>query len=307
MMLFSMLHCFFAIMQVSVRAIRGGRFTMEDEYFVGNGGRFAAVFDGHGGPAVSQFLKHRLYPEVNHYLEEFMWEESDVDVDRADAAREDGDKLHRIPSVSCYVSALRAAFEQVEKEIIEDDDLSHQGSTAVAVVLHESEDGHRTLLSANVGDSRAVLSRKGRAVDLTHDHKPNDEKEKSRIMAMGENIEWDQDCKVHRIRNLSLARAIGDRYAKPAVSPEVDIRHFPVSEEEDEFIILASDGLWDVMSSQDAVTFVHEYLKANLANMSKDNAESYKLVLRRNMAKFIARQALRLGSADNVTVLLVWL
>jgi serine/threonine protein phosphatase PrpC len=213
------------------------------------------------------------------------------------------------PSLTSHVSALRAAFEQIEHDVIADDNLEFQGSTAVAVILYESEDGHRTLLSANVGDSRAVLSRKGRAVDLTHDHKPNDEREKARIMAMGETIEWDQDCKVHRVRNLSLARAIGDRYAKPAVSPEVEIQHFPVVEDQDEFVVIASDGLWDVMSSQDAVTFVHDQMQKELSSgsMSKETADNYRLVLRRNMAKFLAREAIRKGSSDNVSVLMVWL
>lgn len=271
---------------------------MEDEYFCGDGGRFTAVFDGHGGAGVSQFLKKQLYTTVTEFLKEKHWEEKD----------ESANNSHQlIPSVSCHVSALRAAFEKVEKDVIADDELSYQGSTAVAVFLHENEDGHRTLLSANVGDSRAVLSRGGVAVDLTRDHKPNDEKEKARIMAMGETIEWDQDCKVHRVRNLSLARAIGDRYAKPAVSGEVEIQHFPVVEEEDQFIVLASDGLWDVMSSQDVVNYVNKQMEWGLASVGKDQADNYKLVLRKNMAKFVAREAIRKGSADNVSVLMVWL
>jgi serine/threonine protein phosphatase PrpC len=237
---------------------------------------------------VSQYLKKRLYPLVGESLEDKVWE-------------------HGHEAVSSHASALRAAFEQVEAEVVKRDDLEFMGSTAVAVMLHEGPDGKRTMLSANVGDSRAVLSRDHKAVELTTDHKPNDEREMKRIMAMGETIEWDQDCKVHRVRNLSLARAIGDRYAKPAVSPEVEIQHFPVNEESDEFVVLASDGLWDVMSSQAVVSFVHEYMEKELSRMSKDNAESYKFVLRRNMAKLLAREAIRKGSSDNVSVLMVWL
>jgi len=271
---------------------------MEDEYFCSEGGRFTAVFDGHGGSGVSQFLKKQLYSYVQQFLKEKHWEERDESLDKSQ---------HKIPSVSCHVSALRAAFDKVEQDVVEDDEYEYQGSTAVVVFLHESEDGHRTLLSANVGDSRAVLSRRGTAIDLSRDHKPNDEKEKARIMALGETIEWDQDCKVHRVRNLSLARAIGDRYAKPAVSGEVEIQHFPVVEDDDEFIVLASDGLWDVMTSQEVVTFVHQHINSQLANVSKEDEGNYKLVLRKNMAKFLAREAIRKGSADNVSVLMVWL
>jgi serine/threonine protein phosphatase PrpC len=112
---------------------------------------------------------------------------------------------------------------------------------------------------------------------------------------------------VHRVRNLSLSRAIGDSYAKPAVSPEVEIQLFPVQENDDEFVVIASDGLWDVMSNQDVVDFVHSYMNTELSRVTKDNAENYKLVLRRNMAKFLAREAFRKGSTDNISVLMVWL
>lgn len=303
------------VCQVSARAIRGSRYTMEDEYYVGNGGRLAAVFDGHGGSGVSRYLKNHLHDVWTESLLEKHWEERDEDQqqqanlgnDKSVTLAQQQTPLLQRPSVSCHVAALRATFNELENAILKDDDLEYQGSTAVAVVVHEGEDGSRTLLSANIGDSRAVLSRGRRAIDLTRDHKPNDEKEKARIMAMGETIEWDQDSKVHRVRNLSLARAIGDRYAKPAVSSEVEIQHFPVNEEEDEFVVLASDGLWDVMSSQAVVTCVHDYMDAELSKTSKENAESYKFVLRRNISKLLAREAMRKGSADNISVLVIWL
>jgi serine/threonine protein phosphatase PrpC len=280
--------------KISVQALKGSRVTMEDEYFVAGGGRFAAVFDGHGGGGVSQLLKNRLYDAVCQYLQQKHWEEG---------------RGQQIPSLSAQVAALRCAFSQIEKDVLKDDSLKYQGSTAVAVVIHESQEGHRTLLSANVGDSRAILSRRGNAVDLTRDHKPNDEREKARILGMDETIEWDSYSKVHRVRNLSLSRAIGDRYAKPVVSGEVEIQHFPVAEDRDEFFLLASDGLWDVMSSQDVVSFVHNRLETELnrEQLDKDDHEGTKLVLRRNMAKFVASEAIRRGSGDNVCVLMVWL
>ena len=213
--------------------------------------------------------------------------------------------------MSAIANALRDAFDQVEKEILCNDEFEYQGSTAIAVLLHEGNDGVRTLLSANIGDSRAILSRNGRAIDLSRDHKPNDDKEKARILAMGEKIEWDHYCKVHRVRNLSLSRAIGDRFAKPAVSGEVEIQRFPVYDDKDEFILLASDGLWDVMTSQEVVSYVHKRLNA----APKDGADvtceedmaSLKYLRRKNMSRFIANEALRRGSGDNISVVIVWL
>lgn len=316
---------------------------MEDEFVVVNGGRLSAVFDGHGGGGVSQYLRDRLHIII---LEQLQHQENNTKTNskfRGDLKRmfgmgrqgkmtvqSEGDdsteetdnqsgprrakyNLSNVGSLPIHAvaAALKDSFDQVDKEILHNDEYEYQGSTAVATLLHEASDGTRTLLSANIGDSRGVLSRQGRAVDLTRDHKPNDDTEKARILAMGEKIEWDHYCKVHRVRNLSLSRAIGDRFAKPAVSGEVEIKRFPIYDDKDEFILLASDGLWDVMSSQDVVSYVHKRLHAP----PKDGADitceedmaSLKYLRRKNMSRFIANEALRRGSGDNISVVIVWL
>lgn len=328
--------------EVSVRALRGGRLSMEDEFVVASGGRLSAVFDGHGGGGVSQYLRDRLHVIISEQLQQqekklngkfrgdlkrFMFgkglqgkkntqsqgDDSTEDTDDTSASRAKKYNISNVGQlpVSAVAAALKDAFDQVDKEILINDEYEYQGSTAVATLLHEANDGTRTLLSANIGDSRGVLSRNGRAIDLTRDHKPNDDKEKARILAMGEKIEWDHYCKVHRVRNLSLSRAIGDRFAKPAVSGEVEIKRFPIYDGKDEFIVLASDGLWDVMASQEVVSYVHKRLKAP----PKDGADitceedmaSLKYLRRKNMSRFIANEALRRGSGDNISVVIVWL
>jgi serine/threonine protein phosphatase PrpC len=273
---------------------------MEDEYIVANGGRFAAVFDGHGGNLVSRFLKKRLYDEYSKILSSKHWEFRDDFADR--------NKL-RTPSVSSHVASIRSAFEKIEQEVLEDDDMGHQGSTAVAVVVHVAEDGHRTLLSANVGDSRAILSKRKKAIDLTWDHKPNEERERARIFARGGEVEWDPHAQVHRVQHLSLSRAIGDRFAKPIVTADPEIRVFPVADGDDEFFLLASDGLWDVMTSQDVVDFVHSTLENENSNKQlRGDEKAIKMrVLYKKMAKLVAEEALARGSSDNICVLLVWL
>jgi len=183
------------------------------------------------------------------------------------------------------------------------------GSTAVAVVLHENPGGFRTLISANVGDSRAILSRSGKAIDLTKDHKPTLESERKRILQAGGRIFLD-DTGCHRVMNLSLSRAIGDGFSKPIVSPEPDIRRFRVEEGGDEFILLASDGLWDVMSSQDAVNFVHARLneaRATCEGMNKKERVKRLAKARESMADIIVQEAMRCGTADNTSVVMVWL
>lgn len=255
-----------------------------------NGGRFLAVFDGHGGADVSSILHQRLFELYSEALAKKHWEEQN----------EFGAERKTIPSKSSHIAAIQRGLEQVEDALMKLDELVYQGSTAVCVVLHVAQSGKRTLLTANIGDSRAILCRGGKAIDMTRDHKPSDDQERKRIEAMGEEIEWDPYGQVYRVRDLSLSRAVGDRFAKPVVSSEPEILTFPVAEGEDEFVLLASDGLWDVMSSQDVVDFVHEVLGADI--------ESYSLLdKRKNMARIVANEALERGSADNVCVVLLWL
>eukprot|EP00934_Nitzschia_sp_Nitz4_P002714 Nitzschia sp. Nitz4//scaffold4_size323378//243371//244525//NITZ4_000695-RA/size323378-snap-gene-0.469-mRNA-1//-1//CDS//3329553504//2704//frame0 len=277
---------------VSLSAIQGARWTMEDAYTIANGGRFVAVFDGHGGDAISMTLQDRLFKLYSEELVKKHWENQN----------EFGVPRKQIPSKSSHVAALQRALEKVEQAVVQVDDWVYQGSTAVCVVLHQSQDGRRTLLSANVGDSRAILNRGGKAVDLTRDHKPNDEREMQRIQDMGEEVEWDPYGQVYRVRDLALSRAIGDRFAKPVVSSEPEIMHFPVTEENDEFIVLASDGLWDVMTSQEVVDFVNESLEPD-----EDEEECFMLDKRKDMARIVANEALERGTADNVCVIIVWL
>eukprot|EP01083_Nonionella_stella_P092613 259299_1 len=283
----------------------GHRPAMEDTFCIHDGGKFTGVFDGHGGAQVSKFLSESIYEKVKKNL------------------AQDGMSAISSPSLGNIVTSLGAAFDETELEVLKKDELQWQGSTAVAVYVHEDEQTkERTIISANVGDSRAVLSRGSVAVDLTRDHKPDDQYEKERIISMGETIEWDSYCQVSRVKSLSLSRAIGDRFAKPVVSGEVEIQLFPLkdllldneSEESvkgnDDFIVLGSDGLWDVMTSQSCVDFVNEYLhpsETQAKSMSPAEKERYKISRRKNMSRFVASEATRRGSSDNICVVVVWL
>ena len=305
---------------------------MEDEFIVVGGGRFSAVYDGHGGGGVSQYLRDHLHIILSQQLEQqkknmskkfrsFMFGKGKNKQGAADDDKSKDNDMNLEPKcdlsgmgdlpVSAIVNALKDSFDQVDREILANDEYEYQGSTAVAVLLHEANDGVRTILSANIGDSRSILARDGRAIDLTRDHKPNDDKEKARILAMGEKIEWDHYCKVHRVRNLSLSRAVGDRFAKPAVSGEVEIQRFPVNDDRDDFILLASDGLWDVMTSQEVVSYVQKRMTAAPKDgadiKTEEDMQSLKYLRRKNMSRFIANEALRRGSGDNISVVIVWL
>lgn len=151
---------------------------------------------------------------------------------------------------------------------------------------------------ANTGDSRAVLSRRGKAVDLSTDQRPTCSTEQARIEQAGGFVE-DGYINGH----LGVARAFGDFHleelkgdpeaGRPGpliVDPEVELGTLT---EEDEFLIIACDGLWDVFSSQNAVDFTRAALRRH--NDAK------------KAARELTEQALERHSADNVSVIVVCL
>ncbi|KAL3155464.1 hypothetical protein ABBQ38_011019 [Trebouxia sp. C0009 RCD-2024] len=132
------------------------------------------------------------------------------------------------------------------------------GCTAVVALVQGD-----TLLVANAGDSRCVVSEAGKAVPMSFDHKPTDEKEHSRIINAGGYV---VEGRVNG--SLNLSRAIGDMEykqsghlsaAEQAVTANPDVRELQLGPS-CEFMILACDGIWDVLSNQQAVDFVRDRL-----------------------------------------------
>ncbi|XP_043272274.1 protein phosphatase 1G [Venturia canescens] len=144
---------------------------------------------------------------------------------------------------------------------------SDSGCTAVVAILNRHE-----LYVANAGDSRCVLCRDGQALELSLDHKPEDEPEMERIVKAGGKVTADG-----RVNGgLNLSRALGDHAYKQNITlpPEQqmisalpDVRHIAIDLERDEFMILACDGIWNFMSSQEVVSFV----RPRLTNSDKPN------------------------------------
>uniref|UniRef100_A0A5S6QIQ7 protein-serine/threonine phosphatase n=1 Tax=Trichuris muris TaxID=70415 RepID=A0A5S6QIQ7_TRIMR len=134
------------------------------------------------------------------------------------------------------------------------------GTTACVVVLRD-----KTIYVANVGDSRCVLCREGVAKDLSVDHKPEDEIEKDRIEKAGGSITGDG-----RVNGgLNLSRAIGDHFYKSneglpvkdqmiSALPDIKIHEL---EKGDEFLVIACDGIWNSMSSQEVIDFISQRVK----------------------------------------------
>jgi len=130
------------------------------------------------------------------------------------------------------------------------------GATAVVAVLY-----HNTLTIANAGDSRAVLCRNGQAIPLSLDHKPLDALEWSRIAAVGGFVN-----SMGRVNgNLNLSRSLGDLKYKQipyvsrsaqVISGEPDISVIELQDDDDDFVVLGCDGIWDCLSNQQVCDFI---------------------------------------------------
>lgn len=247
----------------------GMRAYMEDRSSVDlnlcHGYQFFAVFDGHGGPEVASYLKTHMKEAVkevlnNHYDKH-------------------GSQLS-IPTV------LKDAFDKII------DDIPYiiafqTGSTAVVVLVKDN-----TIWVANCGDSRAIINDGENAIPLTFDHKPNRKDEYFRITQSGGQVTQSSAQDVPRVNGvLAVSRSIGDFALVPFVSWRPEITQYTYSEKNN-YIILATDGVWDVLSNEDVIRIVNN---AIVQNQPKKVGES-----------IISLSRLR-NSQDNICIVIVFL
>lgn len=173
------------------------------------------------------------------------------------------------------------------------------GSTAVIAVV-----GSCQIIVGNCGDSRAVLSRGGVAIPLSVDHKPEREDEMARIEAAGGRVIYWNGYRVLGV--LAMSRAIGDRYLKPYVIAEPEVTCMKRTED-DECLVLASDGLWDVMSNDDVCDITRRALncrrRSSVAAVTDWTAEEETPAAQ--TAALLTKLALAKGSSDNISVVVV--
>jgi len=146
-----------------------------------------------------------------------------------------------------------------------------QGCTAVVVlVVRRPDGGGPRVFCANAGDSRAIMSRVGNVVALSEDHKPENPEETARIKKAGGFVEEMQGG-ARVMGDLNLSRAMGDlRYKKPENLPPAEqiltvfpeVRTFDLTQD-DEFMVLGCDGIWERSTNQEMVDFVRPKLSAD--------------------------------------------
>ncbi|KAK9675864.1 hypothetical protein RND81_11G036800 [Saponaria officinalis] len=181
-----------------------------------------------------------------------------------------------------WQEAFCSGFRRADDEVMTDTVASEMvGSTAIVAVVS----GCQIILS-NCGDSRAVLCKRTQTIPLTVDHKPDRVDELSRIEGEGGRvINW-YGARVLGV--LAMSRAIGDRYMSPYIIPVPEVT-FMTRSEEDECLILASDGLWDVMSNDE------------VGNTKVAGNKSPAQVVADNLTALAGR----LNSSDNISIIVV--
>uniref|UniRef100_A0A453S5S2 protein-serine/threonine phosphatase n=1 Tax=Aegilops tauschii subsp. strangulata TaxID=200361 RepID=A0A453S5S2_AEGTS len=204
-------------------SFKGRRPTMEDRYDVkfakmkGQSVSLFGVFDGHAGALAAEYLKEHLLDNLIKHPQ-----------------------FLRNPKL-----ALKTTFLKTDADFLESVTTPYRedGSTALAAVLVGDQ-----IYVANVGDSRAIALKGGKAIPLSDDHKPNLKDERTRIENAGGGVSYDGfTWRVDGI--LAMSRAFGNRSLKNYVIAEPDIQETQVSSDL-EYLVLATDGLWDVVQNE---------------------------------------------------------
>lgn len=248
---------------------------------------FFGVYDGHGCSHVATSCKDRMHDIVKEEIGRgSAWKEiMEQSYSRMDKEVLGWNQGKANMSCRCELQAPKC----------------DAGSTAVVSIVTPEK-----IITANCGDSRAVLCRSGKAIPLSTDHKPDRPDELKRIQdAGGRVIYWD-GARVLGV--LAMSRAIGDDYLKPYVcsDPELTITDRTV---EDDCLILASDGLWDVLSNETVCSIAKMCLNGhgpNLpANVVKSNSVEGSDKACSDAALLLTKLAMARNTTDNVSVIVV--
>jgi len=265
----------------------GRREEMEDGFVFVDcfGGKknsaYFAIYDGHGGRQCVDYVTQTLHDNLLQELQK---------------------ASQTVPD------AFIRAFNTTDRNM-QASGMNTSGCTACCCLLQE-EKASRAIYTAHLGDARAVICRGGLAVRLTSmsDHKATDPTEAKRVIEAGGTI---FNERVNGM--LAISRAFGDHQLKAPALPNDVVSNVPdiTSTEltdQDMFVIVACDGLWDVVEDQESVNLVLEGIRelmALLPNTGQDN-----LTHRRSMAEVLARmlveEALARGTSDNVTCLMIF-
>lgn len=261
---------------VGIATNRGAKINQEDAYFIGgrvsvrmtlNGysgpyeGCFG-VFDGHGGDRAARYTAEHVFDRINEVYTQHQ------DIERAII-----DGVQRLDDEFCSIakrterlwisrtSTIAEAPNGVACKMGVED-----GSTCLVAILRRG-----MIYVGNVGDSRAIIATKnGKCITLSIDQKPNRKDERDRIVARGGYVTSPPRIAqimrpiarlldVPRVNgSLAMSRSIGDISLKNVITSEPEITKHQISND-DRYLIMATDGLWDMISSKSAAKMASKY------------------------------------------------
>jgi len=247
-----------SVKRITVSSDKNARFrrTMEDAHVVIDQygdidtQGFFAIYDGHGGRAAVEFVAAHLHQNL----------------------------LEELKKTDNVEEAFKNAYLITDQQI--DENKIQFSGTTTATALIRVENGVRKLYTANVGDARAVLCRNGVAERLTYDHKATDEAEIERVASVGGFV---ISGRVNGI--IAVTRSLGDQTMKQFVSGDPYTRVVEL-QPTDTHLIIACDGIWDILSDQQACDTVLQ---------TEPEKASRALMI----------QALKGGSTDNISVMVI--
>jgi protein phosphatase 2C len=249
---------------------QGKREYQEDRYLIIEnfymGYSLFAVFDGHGGAYVAEFCKANMAA----FLKAEMVRRAAMDMRSAIITA-----FHRLHAAldtpKCYMT----------------------GTTCTLVLLHR-----RHMWVANCGDSRAITGSSSTFTALTRDHKPNATTEEERINSLGGYVA--SVAGIPRvIGELAVSRSIGDLRYAPYVIPTPEVVYFPLGADH-RYVVLATDGMWDVLSNHEVATHVVQHLEPY-------NRPPTRTQLVESVDALIQEMLKKENIEDNVTIINVFL
>jgi len=259
---------------------------------------YFAVFDGHAGDFVSKYISENLIDTILG-----LWTSSQGSIDSINSVDSEKPKAGSDSDASCQLASsseldrfkqnIREGFLKIDSSMREHPKFlsaeEKSGTTAVTAFITPDK-----IIFANCGDSRGVLATSNSVRFGTYDHKPCNEEEKKRIENAGGSV------MIRRVNgSLAVSRALGDYDYKNVsglppteqlVSAEPDLSVMDRSAE-DEFLILACDGVWDVMTNEEVVAYIHSRLLIN------DDLQK--------VCEELLETCLAKGSRDNMSVILI--
>ena len=223
---------------------------------------YMSVCDGHGveGHFVSDFIKETLPYDMSENLK---------NQNILTENEKEKEKIYQI---------IKETFIMANEKLVDNEEINSlfSGSTCVSLIYTPEK-----LIVPNIGDSRAVLGRlvnkdknEYKAINLSRDHKPTEKDEAQRIIENDGRIQpFTEDgefvgpervwIKEEEVPGLAMTRSFGDRVAATVgVMSEPEIKEF-VFDEGDKFMIIASDGIWEFISSQECVDMISEFYEKN--------------------------------------------